>query len=139
MVWKRISTKIWKIREAVKLPPAAILIIPEVTSYTWHSNVSCKLGWTNLVFVVVFYFSTFSASVVSADKPDNNEDSQANLKQQMLTLEDKENWCESYLTAQCLFDSLRTVWVSYLCYLWTHIIAIYQGSTKTMTRETRKI
>ncbi|CAH3021121.1 unnamed protein product [Porites evermanni] len=30
-------------------------------------------------------------SVVSADKPDNNEDSQANLKQQMLTLEDKEN------------------------------------------------
>lgn len=30
-------------------------------------------------------------SVVSADKPDNNEDSQANLKQQMLNLEDKEN------------------------------------------------
>ena len=38
-----------------------------------------------------FIFSTFSASVVSADKPDNTEDSQANLKQQMLTLEDKEN------------------------------------------------
>lgn len=35
-----------------------------------------------------FIFSTFSASV---DKPDNTEDSQANLKQQMLTLEDKEN------------------------------------------------
>ena len=89
--------------------------------------------------VVVSFFSTFSASVVSADKPDNNEDSQANLKQQMLTLEDKENWYESYLTAQCLFDSLRTVWFSYQCYLWTHTIAIYLGSSKTKTREKSEI
>ena len=60
---------------------------------------------------ISYLLSSFSASVVSADKPDNNEDSQANLKQQMLTLEDKENWYESYLTVQCLFDSLRTTYV----------------------------
>lgn len=54
MVWKRISAKIWKIREAIILPPAAILIL-EVRSYTLHWNVSCKLEWTNFMCVVVFF------------------------------------------------------------------------------------
>ena len=58
MAWKRISAKIWKIREAIILPPAAILIL-EVTSYTLHWNVSCKLEWTNLMCVVVFFFFDF--------------------------------------------------------------------------------
>ena len=44
-------------REDLKdhLPSAAILIILEVTWYTQLSNVSCKLEWTNLILVVVFF------------------------------------------------------------------------------------